>query len=502
MSDPRLNTTIDHRYHLTDVIGKGGMGIVYRAADEKLGGRACAVKLLLDSAMSSDEVIRFEREFRIISRLHSDHIVRVLDTGLLEDQRRYLVMELLEGAPLSQILKREGRLRPERAVSMMKGILAGLAEAHSEGVTHRDLKPANVFITRSRAGNETAKVLDFGIAKDTQAVNRNLTAANMLIGTPRYMAPEQFIHKPIDQRTDLYSAGLLFYLMLEGRTPFDFKDPVPESLEDMPSELKIGWLHVNQAPPSLEATYPDLWPIIAKLLAKEPEARFGSAQEVLDILLELDYSGQFPAHTASFYSGPLPANPTGASKLDEASDSSQTTGHPILGETLAATPPRSGKPSALWLALTAAALVVVGLSVYLITRRAPPEDEAALSKKGICVNAIETYPAGATLFMANQPLGLTPFALERPCHEVWMIRIERKGYRLESLKLRGSQPRMTHNLTLSKEMELPPQRPIILDPDAGVEPDAASKPTRRPSPRIREPKPKPKPKKKEEGLYF
>ena len=133
-------------------------------------------------------------------------------------------MELLEGEPLSTLLEREGKLQFKRSIQITKGVLAGLSEAHECGVIHRDLKPANIFITRSRARDEITKVLDFGIAKDTNKDDATgLTSASMIIGTPKYMAPEQFMKEHTDARTDLYAVGLLLYQMLSGSPPFQVR---------------------------------------------------------------------------------------------------------------------------------------------------------------------------------------------------------------------------------------------------------------------------------------
>ena len=240
MNDDLSGTLIDGRYRLVDVVGHGGMGVVYRAHDERLSGRPCAVKLLLGNSMDPEEAERFEREVRIIARLRSQHVVQVLDTGVTDEGRRYIVMELLEGAPLSGLLKHGGPLDPPRAVRIIRGVLAGLAEAHEHGVVHRDLKPANVWITRARTGEETAKVLDFGIAKDSRE-GEDLTAASMVIGTPKYMAPEQFKKQPADARTDLYACGLLLYQMLAGDAPW-LVDAAAVLAEHSPGDsVRITW---------------------------------------------------------------------------------------------------------------------------------------------------------------------------------------------------------------------------------------------------------------------
>ena len=146
MHDSLLNTVIADRYHLTNIVGRGGMGVVYRAEDQRLNNRPCAIKLLTRAAMDAEEDARFDRELDIITLMRSPHVVQVLDTGNLDDGRRFIVMELLEGYTLSDLIKQSGALSAARTMVIARGILAGLSEAHEHGIIHRDLKPANIFI--------------------------------------------------------------------------------------------------------------------------------------------------------------------------------------------------------------------------------------------------------------------------------------------------------------------------------------------------------------------
>lgn len=447
MSDPLLGTVIDDRYQLLEVVGKGGMGVVYRASDVKLGGRPCAVKLLLGTSMDPEEAARFEREVRIISRLRSPHVVGVLDTGIIWDGRRYIVMELLEGLPLSTLLKRGGPLDPWRAVNVVKGILAALAEAHENGVVHRDLKPANVFITRARTGDELAKVLDFGIAKETNSRGQeDLTAASMLIGTPKYMAPEQFLKQPTDGRTDLYAVGLLFYQMLCGQPPFVADQPVPDSIARMPEEFRVGWLHINQAPAPL-ALPAGMWPILERLLEKEAAYRYGSAEEVIDALVALGQAGAVPP--------PMP----GGDGPEHGQDVSSTTGFPVLGETLNASPRASGGRGGL---LAVAAVVMLGgggaAAWYLTRSPAGQPAEKAAARVPICVDEIRSEPPGATVLVGADSYGATPARIERPCRDQWLARVQLDGYQSEKVQLRGSAQTLT--VTLLRQDRRPPEPQI------------------------------------------
>ncbi|MEZ4463775.1 MAG: serine/threonine-protein kinase [bacterium] len=440
MQDPLIGAVLGGRYHLVSVVGQGGMGIVYRAEDTRLAHRPCAVKLLMGTSMDPEEGARFERELAIISRLRSSHVVQVLDTGTVDGSRRFIVMELLEGMPLEALLKHHGSLPPGRAIAIAKGVLAALADAHEHGVVHRDLKPANVFISRSRTGQEVAKVLDFGIAKDMRSTGTELTAASMLIGTPKYMAPEQFLKHGATPATDLYAVGLLLYQMLSGRPPFIGEDPVPDSIGVMPPEFRVGWLHVNQ-PPAPIAVDPALWQILVALLAKEPTHRPGEAQAVIDALVAWEGT---PAFSAGDPSGPMPFQPQ---------EISSTTGFPVLGESVNVVGPRprrvpacaspSAWPPSCWRARPC------GSS----GRRAPspPSRAAPRRRRGRLRGRGEDGSAGSARAPGRQRHRLTPLEIERPCREVWQVALSMKGYEERMLTLRGRSPREEISVPLKAE---------------------------------------------------
>jgi hypothetical protein len=472
MHDPLLGTIIGERYQLTHIVGQGGMGIVYRAEDVRLSGRPCAVKLLTGRSADPEEIIRFERELQIISRLHSQHVVSVLDAGSLVDGRRYIVMELLEGLPLSAMLKRTGPLAPHRAIHLVKGVLAGLSEAHEHGVVHRDLKPANVFVTRSRTGDEVAKVLDFGIAKDTsRGAEADLTAASMLIGTPKYMAPEQFLKRPADQRTDLYAVGLLFYQMLAGQPPFSAEMPVPDALLTMPAEFRIGWLHVNQAPVYLELPH-GVWDVVSKMLAKEPDDRYDHAHQIIEELVMLAHSGRVME--------PLPGVMSGEMEVHR-EDRSGTTGFPVAGESLNAPAPRRSKAGLMAVASIIVAAGVGGAVWYGVTRNKAPV--AGARQEGVCYDELHSDPPDAVVRQGAKALGMTPLKLERPCTEVWRLEVERKGFETEVLTLR-SRSSETLSFKLKKERAAEPDRPApSMNPTtpASAPPSAAVAPASAPA---------------------
>jgi serine/threonine-protein kinase len=212
------------RYRIEGLLGGGGIGAVYRAVQLPLE-RPVAIKVLHDDMLSMKELrARFEREARVLSALTHPHVVSISDYGI-DGDRPFLVMELLEGRTLEEVL-REGEMTPELALQVTREILEGLAFAHQKGVAHRDLKPANVFLLRGRDGSEHVKLLDFGLARvvgPSKAASDDevtLTKRGVVFGTPAYMSPEQASGTPADERSDVYSLGILLFEMLAGRRPF------------------------------------------------------------------------------------------------------------------------------------------------------------------------------------------------------------------------------------------------------------------------------------------
>jgi len=215
--DPLLGATVDRRWHILDQLGAGGMGVVYRA--ERVGlGKQVALKFLHQSvAESKAAVARFEREAKAISRLHHMHCISILDHGVYRRQP-YIVMEFVPGKQLTELDM--AAVTPSRAVAMMRQILLGLAHAHSRGVIHRDLKLSNVMLVEMTGTEDLVKILDFGLAR-ISGVNEELSLTKgMIAGTPSYMSPEQALGKKTDLRTDIYSAGVMLYVLATGKRPF------------------------------------------------------------------------------------------------------------------------------------------------------------------------------------------------------------------------------------------------------------------------------------------
>ena len=216
---------LDGKYELGARLGTGGMGAVYRARRVHIGDEVAVKVLHPQFVADAQSVERFRREARAAAVLRHPNVVTIHDFGEAQgsDAPAYIVMELVEGMSLRELLQREGRLQPARAVALMEDVCAGVGAAHRRGIVHRDLKPDNIIVLPpdTEGARETAKVVDFGIAKLRDAAEgAALTAAGTLIGTPYYMSPEQCRGEPLDARADVYSLGALLYEMLTGAPPF------------------------------------------------------------------------------------------------------------------------------------------------------------------------------------------------------------------------------------------------------------------------------------------
>jgi serine/threonine-protein kinase len=280
--EPVEGTRVAGRYVVERELGRGATKRVYLARDALTGVRVALA--LLAREFSGDPMIaaRFSREARAASALRSPFIVRVFDVGKLEDQTRYLVLEAVLGRGLDQAME-DGAVEPERAARWALEVLAALHEAHSKGVIHRDVKPENVMLAPT-PGGELAKLTDFGLAKVVDSsLDGSLhlhTAANAVLGTPDYMAPEQWKGSTIDRRTDLYAVGVLLYEMLCGRAPFAAKE--------LPN-VYAGHLFALPPPfdPSMPAMALALEPVVRRALEKEPNDRFSTALEMAQAIAQV-----------------------------------------------------------------------------------------------------------------------------------------------------------------------------------------------------------------------
>jgi serine/threonine-protein kinase len=234
-TDPMIGREVIGQYRIEKKIGVGGMGAVYLAQQTSVS-RPAVIKVLRSQigGSSEDGTARFAVEAKAASSLNHPNIVTIYNYGEMEDGTLFLAMEYIAGETLAQRLDRCGQLPADRAVRIAAQIASALGEAHAHGVVHRDLKPANVMLVERAGEPDFVKVLDFGIAKID---NAGVTSAGYVVGTPRYMSPEQLLGKQIDCRSDIYSAAVVLYEMLAGVTPFQ-------------SETPMGWMHQHvEVPP-------------------------------------------------------------------------------------------------------------------------------------------------------------------------------------------------------------------------------------------------------------
>lgn len=257
--DPLVGQTLDGKYSLVERLGKGGMGTVYRAT-HLLIDRPVAIKVLNPHFVEDEEAQeRFRREARAAGRLQHQNVAAVTDFGRTEDGLVYIVMELLEGRSLRDVLSREAPLDAARAVSLMLQISAAVAAAHEARVIHRDLKPGNIFVVQRKHAPPVVKVLDFGIAKlaadaieDDEDDQQTLTKVGVMIGTPRYMSPEQCDGGKLTPASDVYSLGIILYEMLTGTTPFSGSTPLAIAMKHSKEVPRSPREFVSSIPAPLE----------------------------------------------------------------------------------------------------------------------------------------------------------------------------------------------------------------------------------------------------------
>ena len=271
-SDPWLGKTVDGRYRITQFIGRGAMGRVYKVEHARIG-KVAAMKILHGTLTANSRLrARFRQEAEAISKLDHPNIIQVFDFG---DTRGtfFLVMEYVRGKTLGALLKENGFLPIQRCLPILAQICAALTEAHEAGIIHRDLKPDNIQVSQTRSGRDYVKVLDFGLAKFVNQ-SANDTAKGNIVGTPYYMAPEQIRGETVDHRTDIYSLGAVVFRMLSGKAPFNAQSPVG-----------VLTKHITESVPSLAAVAPErllspeLDGVVQRAMAKTPSDRYRSANE-------------------------------------------------------------------------------------------------------------------------------------------------------------------------------------------------------------------------------
>ncbi len=340
--DPLIGQTLDGRYFVRRLLGRGGMGAVYEADHVGLDKRV-AIKFLAYGNGDRDASARFRLEARAASRVIHDHVVQIFDIGS-DAGRDFIVMEYLDGRDLRQELAGAGPIDAKRAAAIGRQMLLGLHAIHEAGIIHRDIKPSNVLLTTRGGDRDYVKIMDFGISKSLH-VAETLTGTGNIVGTPQYMAPEQLAGGDADRRSDVYAAGLTLFAMLVGDAPF------------AGSTRAVAALHLNQPPPSLDDVRPGLPPrlvaAVERALAKAPDARFYDALEFAEALDGDDSGAKRPPRT------------------DAAPTRSERKPAPRAGDIATARVGRS-RPRWLWIAPVVIAAGVVGGFVAMRTTRSSP----------------------------------------------------------------------------------------------------------------------------------
>ena len=316
--------TLDGRYQLERCLGRGGMGLVFKARHAYLN-TSHAVKVVLPDLVGNDPSLltRFRQEAMAVAAIRHPNVVAVTDFGIAGGAMPFLVMELITGSSLRDILAAEGRLEPARALEMMSAVGAGVAAAHERGILHRDLKPLNIMLREGVPVAEAVKVLDFGLAKiKSGEMPQSFVQAQTTgpMGSPYYMAPEQWSDAEPDYHTDIYSLGVILYQMLAGDVPFKGS-----------SAPSIMNKHLTQEPPALITLGVEVGPaleaVVRRALAKDPSERPASAGEFIDELRDaVAYETLGRTHLGA---GEAAARATGLWPVDAAS------GGPVNGSAVA-----------------------------------------------------------------------------------------------------------------------------------------------------------------------
>ena len=393
--DPLIGRVINDRFKINALIARGGMGKVYRAEQSPLG-RVCAIKVLNPNYAGEHDPEfhkRFFLEASIASKLTHPNTVTIFDYGRTEDDIYYMAMEYLEGHTLHRAIREASHFPEERAAHIARQICRALREAHSLGVIHRDLKPANIFLVEHGDETDFVKVLDFGLVKNVSGDGKgeDLTQTGLFMGSPKYMAPEQIRGDKVDARTDIYALGIIMYEMITGKVPFD-----------RPNSVNILMAHVNEEAPPLRQMNPNvnvspaLEDTVARCMAKDPDQRFRSMDEVLASLKRvgggtmtatisgvgtgeyraLSGSGSGPQVTANgVQSGANPAFLSPTTTSDPGSIPSPLavpSDSPAAGAPLMSQPPGKSGSKGMLVAAVVGALAIAGIIGFVALRPSKP----------------------------------------------------------------------------------------------------------------------------------
>ncbi|RKG58860.1 serine/threonine protein kinase [Corallococcus sp. AB011P] len=306
--DPLLGSQLGE-FVVQERIGAGGMGVVYRAV-HPLIGKQVAIKVMRIEMVSQQQVQRLLVEARAVNAVRHPGIIDIFGFGTLPDERPYVIMELLQGRALSDFVRAKRPMDLESVVWVMDQMLSALSAAHRAGVVHRDLKPPNVFIVEAPSTPAAVKLVDFGIAKLMESRDKPLTADDMVIGTPEFMAPEQIRGDTVGPATDLYAVGVLMFQLLTGVRPFQGES------------VQVMFAHLEQAPPLPSSRLPGLPQevdaLVLHLLAKNPASRPPSAEAVREQLKRIPLRSPPRAPSLTKTEIPLPAGDSNTPSTQEA----------------------------------------------------------------------------------------------------------------------------------------------------------------------------------------
>jgi len=375
---PRPGDTIDGKYLIERVIGRGGMSVVF-GAHHCVTQKRFAIKWQLPvngstfgTAPSEEATARFIREAQVAGRFQHPNVAAVYDVGAIEGAH-YMVMDWLDGESLEERLERVQTLPLEEALRILLPCMRCVEEAHAKGIIHRDLKPGNIFLCRATKHEpEIAKVLDFGIAKFTggelDAAVGHITQIGALLGTPYYLSPEQVTSRPIDKRIDVYAFGVILYQVLSGRVPFS-----ASSLGELLIQISAG-SHTR-----LRSTAPELpigvEVIIARAMARDPDQRYQELGELIGALTTLETAT--PVENDNVSRAPLQSSETPASQYKPTLPITGATATPQPVSELPVDLPTPQQRSWWRVVLGAVVLTLLGVGGYFVWRLLPARDEAA-----------------------------------------------------------------------------------------------------------------------------
>lgn len=354
---------VDGKYRVIRVIGEGGMGVVYEGENTRIHRRV-AIKVLHPEFMADAEAVkRFEREAQAAGHIGNDHILEVLDLGSLPSGESFMVMEYLDGEPLTNRIRQYGRLSARAVCPIAEQVLTGLAAAHQVGIVHRDLKPDNIFILKEKAGRrDFVKIIDFGVSKFAPAGAEGLrmTRTGTVMGTPYYMSPEQASgSSAADHRSDVYAVGVILYEAVTGKVPFD-----ADSFNQLMFKIVL-----SDVPQPLAAA-PDLDPafasIVSKAMARDPNHRFQSCEEFQHALREWKRAGS-PVS--------VPPQPQAAPELPLVSRDHRSSAPATWASSQFKVPKKSTVP--LMVGVVGVALLAAGIIIYSVFGSEPKAESVA-----------------------------------------------------------------------------------------------------------------------------